>query len=140
MNPWNRKSSSKKELEGVDFIDTLDRGTIMKNDRWVYYKDVKPQDMGGGVTRRVLAYSDDVMVVENTFEKGAVGSLHHHPHTQITYVASGAFEFEIDGVKNIVRKGDTLLKTNDVVHGCVCLEAGVLLDIFNPYRQDFVED
>ena len=56
----------------------------MKNDRWVYYKDVQPQDMGGGVTRRVLAYSDDLMVVENTFEKGAVGSLHHHPHTQIT--------------------------------------------------------
>ena len=95
----------------------------MKNDRWVYYKDVKPQDMGGGVTRRVLAYSDDLMVVENTFEKGAVGSLHHHPHT-----------------KNVVRKGDTMLKTNDVIHGCVCLEAGVLLDIFNPYRKDFVED
>ena len=33
-----------------------------------------------------------------------------------------------------------MLKTNDVVHGCVCLEAGVLLDIFNPYRQDFVND
>ena len=48
----------------------------MKNDRYVYYKDVKPQDMGGGVIRRVLAYSDDLMVVENTFEKGAVGSLH----------------------------------------------------------------
>ena len=61
-------------------------------------------------------------------------------HTQITYVASGAFEFDIDGVKNVVRKGDTMLKTNDVVHGCVCLEAGVLLDIFNPYRQDFVND
>ena len=112
----------------------------MKNDRWVYYKDVKPQDMGGGLTRRVLAYSDDVMVVENTFEKGAIGALHHHPHTQITYVASVAFEFEIDGVKNVVRKGDTMLKTNDVVHGCVCLEAGVLLDIFSPYREDFVED
>lgn len=55
-------------------------------------------------------------------------------------MASGAFEFEIDGVKNVVRKGDTMLKTNDVVHGCVCLEAGVLLDIFNPYRKDFVED
>ena len=112
----------------------------MKNDRWVYYKDVRPQDMGGGLTRRVLAYSDDVMVVENTFEKGAIGSLHHHPHTQITYVASGAFEFEIDGVRNVVRKGDTMPKTNDVVHGCVCLEAGVLLDIFTPYREDFVED
>ena len=112
----------------------------MKNDRWVFYKDVNPQDMGGGLTRRVLAYSDDVMVVENTFEKGGIGTLHHHPHTQITYVTSGAFEFEIDGVKKVVRKGDTMLKTNDVVHGCVCLEAGVLLDIFSPYREDFVED
>ena len=42
--------------------------------------------------------------------------------------------------KNVDRKGDTMLKTNDVVHGCVCLEAGVLLDIFSPYREDFVED
>lgn len=112
----------------------------MKNDRWVFYKDVEAQDAGNGVTRRVLAYSDDLMCVENTFEKGAVGSLHHHPHTQITYIVSGKFEFEIDGVKKIVQKGDTMLKTNDVVHGCVCLEAGVLLDIFNPYRQDFVND
>ena len=130
----------KKRVQRRRYYSTPDRGKTMKNDRWVYYKDVKPQDMGGGVTRRVLAYSDDLMVVENTFEKGAVGSLHHHPHTQITYVASGAFEFEIDGVKNVVRKGDTMLKTNDVIHGCVCLEAGVLLDIFNPYRKDFVED
>ena len=110
----------------------------MKNDRWVFYKDAKQEAGGAGVVRRVLAYSDDLMVVENTFEKGAVGSLHHHPHTQITYVVSGEFEFEIDGVKKIVKKGDTMLKMNDVVHGCVCLEAGVLLDIFNPYRKDFV--
>ncbi len=110
----------------------------MKNDRWVFYKDQEPQAAGQGVTRRVLAYSDDLMVVENTFETGAVGSLHHHPHTQITYIVSGVFEFEIDGVKKVVKKGDTMLKMNDVVHGCVCLEAGVLLDIFNPYRKDFV--
>ena len=47
-------------------------------------------------------------------------------------------ELPFDGVKKIVKKGDTMLKMNDVVHGCVCLEAGVLLDIFNPYRKDFV--
>ena len=110
----------------------------MKDDRWVFYKDVEAKDMGGGVTRRVLAYSKDLMCVENSFEKGAIGVLHHHPHTQITYIVSGAFEFEIDGVKKVVRAGDTMLKTNDVVHGCVCLEKGVLLDIFNPMREDFV--
>ncbi len=112
----------------------------MKDQRWVFYKDAQPQDQGNGVVRRVLAYSGDVMTVENRFEKGAVGALHSHPHTQITYVVSGAFEFEIDGVKRIVRAGDTMLKKDGVVHGCVCLEEGVLLDIFTPYREDFVED
>ncbi len=111
----------------------------MKNERWVFHSDVESVDAGNGVTRRVLAYSDDLMCVENTFEKGAIGALHHHPHTQITYIVSGKFEFEIDGVKKIVQKGDTMLKMNDVIHGCTCLEAGVLLDIFNPYRKDFVE-
>ena len=110
----------------------------MIDERWVFHDDVQPQDQGNGVIRRVLAYNKDVMCVENTFETGAVGALHHHPHTQITYVVSGKFEFEIDGVKKIVEPGDTMLKMNDVVHGCVCLEAGVLLDIFNPMREDFV--
>ena len=110
----------------------------MIDERWVFYKDVEPQDQGNGVVRRVLAYNKDLMCVENTFEKGAVGALHHHPHTQITYVVSGKFEFEIDGVKKIVEAGDTMLKMNDVIHGCTCLEAGKLLDIFNPMREDFV--
>ncbi len=112
----------------------------MKDDRWVYYKDVQPEDQGNGVVRRVLAYNSEVMTVENRFQKGAIGALHHHPHTQITYVVSGKFEFEIDGVKNVVTAGDTLLKTDGVEHGCVCLEEGILLDIFTPYREDFVTD
>ena len=110
----------------------------MIDERWVFHDDVQPQDQGNGVIRRVLAYNKDVMCVENTFETGAVGALHHHPHTQITYVVSGKFEFEIDGVKKIVTTGDTMLKTDSVEHGCVCLEKGVLLDIFTPMREDFV--
>ena len=112
----------------------------MKNDRWIFHQDVKPQPAGEGFKRRVLAYSDDLMCVENSFEKGAIGALHHHPHTQITYVVSGKFEFTIDGVKKTVTAGDTMLKRNEVEHGCVCLEAGILLDIFTPYRKDFVKD
>ena len=81
----------------------------MKNDRWVYYKDIPTESGGEGVTKRVLAYSDDVMVVENTFDTGAVGKLHHHPHTQITYVKSGRFLFTIDGEQHEVTEGDTLL-------------------------------
>ncbi|MDO4804502.1 MAG: cupin domain-containing protein [Lachnospiraceae bacterium] len=112
----------------------------MKDERWVFYDDVVSEDMGGGVVRRVLAYSDDIMVVENTFTENAVGKMHSHPHTQITYVKSGRFRFTIGDTTREVSEGDTLLKKNGVPHGCVCLEAGVLLDVFSPYRQDFVND
>ena len=104
----------------------------------MYHSDTQPQDVGAGVTRRVLAYNSQLMCVENRFEQGAVGAPHSHPHTQITYVVSGRFSFTIDGETQEVGPGDSLLKTDDVVHGCTCLEAGVLLDIFNPMRQDFL--
>lgn len=109
-----------------------------KNKVWNYNEEIKGEAGAPGVCRKVLAYTDELMCVENYFEKGAVGALHHHPHTQITYVVSGQFEFEIDGVKKIVNPGDTMLKKDSVEHGCVCLEAGVLLDIFSPMREDFV--
>lgn len=111
---------------------------IQKYARWAPHEDSLPQSGGEGVTRRVLAYTDGLMCVENTFEKGAVGTPHSHPQTQITYVVSGAFSFTIDGENRIVRKGDTMLKEHGVIHGCTCLEAGVLLDIFTPMREDFV--
>jgi quercetin dioxygenase-like cupin family protein len=109
-----------------------------KGQRWVPHEGAEAQSGGEGVTRRVLAYSDVLMCVENTFEKGAVGKLHSHPHTQITYVVSGVFSFTIDGEERTVKAGDTMLKEDGVVHGCTCLEAGILLDIFNPMRADFV--
>ena len=79
-----------------------------KKQRWVFHADALPQPAGAGVTRRVLAYTDGLMCVENTFEKGAVGALHHHPHTQITYVVSGAFAFTVDGETRTVYAGDHL--------------------------------
>ncbi len=112
---------------------------VEKKQVWVPHADAVAVAAGQGVTRRVLAYTDGLMCVENTFEKGAVGSLHSHPHTQITYVASGKFAFTIDGVTRTVTAGDTMLKEDGVVHGCTCLEPGILLDIFTPMRADFVE-
>lgn len=66
---------------------------------WVFNKDIEGEQASEGVVRKVLAYCDGMMCVENQFEKGAVGNLHSHPHTQITYVASGKFEFTIGDEK-----------------------------------------
>lgn len=109
-----------------------------KNQIWLSGKDIEGQPAGEGVTRIIKSYTDELMVVENHFKKGAVGALHHHPHTQITYVVSGKFEFTIGEEKRIVEAGDTMLKKDGIEHGCVCLEEGILLDIFSPMREDFV--
>lgn len=105
---------------------------------FIYKKERPLEDLGQGVTRRVLAYGGTMMAVEVSFEKGAIGPLHHHPHEQLTYVLSGRFAFTIGDQTREVGAGDTLYKAPDVVHGCVCLEAGMLLDTFTPQREDFL--
>ena len=109
-----------------------------KNEQWVFYKDIEGQTTTPGVVRKVLAYSDDTMCVENTFEEGTAVPPHGHPHTQIAYVASGRFRFTIGSEVREVGKGDTLCMRNGVMHGCVCLEKGVVLDSFTPIREDFL--
>ena len=79
------------------------------------------------------------MMCEITFEKGARGNMHSHEHLQITYIAEGSFEFTIDGETKIVNKGDSVYMPSNSVHGVVCLEAGKLVDVFNPMRKDFLK-
>ena len=40
--------------------------------------------------------------------------------------------------KEILSTGDGYYVEPDQPHGCVCLEAGVLIDTFSPMRADFL--
>lgn len=98
----------------------------------------KLETVADGLSRKVGAYNDNLMVVEVHFETGTTAPLHHHRHEQITYVMSGKFEFTIGDETCIVTAGDSLYKQPNIVHGATCLEAGTLLDVFTPHREDFV--
>ncbi|NLO84030.1 MAG: cupin domain-containing protein [Clostridiales bacterium] len=104
----------------------------------VYGADVELTVLGGGVSRKVLAYNDGIMIVEVHFEEGGVGSIHTHPHIQSTYVKSGKYRFTIDGKDVEVSQGDTIAFPENIPHGTLCLKAGVLIDIFSPMREDFI--
>ena len=105
---------------------------------FIFHKDTTLEDLGNGVTRRILAHDGKMMAVEVNFAAGAVGPMHNHPHEQLTYVLSGEFEFTIGEETRVVSAGDTLYKQPDIVHGCVCTKKGILLDTFTPQRQDFL--
>lgn len=111
-----------------------------KCNNWCFGEDIAPEKTGEGVERKVLAFCDEMMCVENIFKAGAIGAMHQHPHTQITYVAKGRFRFTIGDVTKEVKTGDTLLKQNGIIHGCECLEDGILVDFFTPMREDFIKE
>ncbi len=92
-----------------------------------------------GIRRQIMGYDGQLMMVKVKFEKGAVGSIHEHYHSQATYVASGRFELTIGGEKRVLQAGDGYYVAPDEPHGCVCLEEGVLIDTFSPVRADFLK-
>ncbi|TRW94198.1 cupin domain-containing protein [Paracoccus sp. M683] len=91
-----------------------------------------------GVTRQVLAENPDMMVVAFRFDSGAKGALHNHPHVQSTYVEAGRFTFLLDGAEHELGPGDSLVIPSRAQHGCICHEAGTLIDTFTPRRDDFL--
>ena len=92
-----------------------------------------------GVRRQILGHGPDLMMVRVDFEEGAVGALHHHPHRQASYVAAGRFEVTVDGQIRELGVGDCFFVTADLVHGVVAREAGTLIDVFTPARDDFLK-
>src|SRR5213075_1599006 len=96
------------------------------------------QQTAEGVKRKIMAYDERLMVVKVEFETGGIGSLHQHYHSQITHVESGVFEVEIGNEKKILKGGDAFFIPPNVMHGAVCKETGVLIDVFSPMREDFI--
>ncbi len=64
-----------------------------------------PRTLSQGINRKILVHNEDLMMVEVSFEKGAIAALHSHPHQQMSYILSGAFDFENAGGKESSRTG-----------------------------------
>lgn len=101
--------------------------------------DISWEDLGDGVQRQMLGFDAKAMMVKVKFESGAIGSVHQHPHTQVTFVESGSFLVTIDGNSALLKKGDGFRVPSNALHGVKCEEAGVLVDVFSPLREDFIK-
>lgn len=92
-----------------------------------------------GVTRRIMTYLPEMMMVEVAFEQGAIGAQHSHPHIQASYVAEGSFEVTIEGRTETLHKGGSFIVPPNLVHGVKALEKGRLIDTFTPHRAEFLK-
>ncbi len=110
----------------------------LESDRFTFIDRVEKEDQGGGIVRQIMGYNDSLMLARASFEEGSIGYTHSHPHAQLAYVESGVFEFTIGDETMKLKTGDCAYVPPDAEHGATCLEAGVLLDMFSPLREDFL--
>jgi quercetin dioxygenase-like cupin family protein len=108
------------------------------SNNFIFAKKLEWLDLGGGVSRKFLGWDNQLMMVKVRFEQGAVGSPHQHFHSQTAYCAKGSFEFTIGNEKQVISYGDGVYVPPNMVHGVLCLEEGVLIDVFSPVRDDFL--
>ena len=102
--------------------------------------DVTPREAFPNLTRRILAYNEKLMIVEHVMEKGSVFPRHLHPHEQLAYLVSGHIRvFAGDEPPFEATAGDSFVVRGGVEHQVIALERSVALDIFTPYREDFIE-
>ncbi len=83
----------------MNFKDLTDKTLISDH-------DISWEDLGAGVRRKIMAYDHNLMLVKVAFEKDAIGTIHNHPHLQMSYVAKGSFEVSMGDDKKILNEGD----------------------------------
>ncbi|WP_025762044.1 cupin domain-containing protein [Dyadobacter tibetensis] len=108
------------------------------SEKFIKDEELNWETVGEGVRRKVMAYDDQIMLVKAEFQKGSIGPIHDHFHSQVTYVESGAFEVTIGAETKLLKTGDVFYIPPHAPHGALCTEAGVLIDVFSPIREDFM--
>ena len=104
-----------------------------------YTWDDMPKEVLSPTIARKIISGDKAMVAQVFLAKGAIVPEHFHESEQITYILEGALEFELEGQKIIVGKGQVLRIPSNVPHKAVALEDTLDLDIFSPLREDWLK-
>ncbi|MBU3744410.1 MAG: cupin domain-containing protein [Sediminibacterium sp.] len=108
------------------------------NKLYVEDQSIPIENVQTGLSRKIMAFDDQLMMVKVFFEKGGEGLPHQHSHSQISYIESGVFQIQIGETTKTLKAGDAFYIPPNMIHGAVCEEKGVLIDVFSPMREDFV--
>lgn len=96
-----------------------------------------------GVEMTVLTglHGERMMMVLGTTSPGRTGPMHCHPHEQIGMVCAGKGLVRIGKEEKTLQKGDFYSIPANIPHGDTCTgeEPFVMLEIFSPVREDFIE-
>ena len=102
--------------------------------RW---SDIPSEQINASIGRQFIT-GERVTIGRFEMKAGAVVPTHAHENEQVSYVISGALRFHLDDRDVVVRSGEVLQIPPNVAHGVDVLEDCVVVDVFCPVREDWV--
>ena len=108
------------------------------NERTVEKKAEAKKRVFKGVNLDSLAVGEKAMVTKMNYIIGNYASEHTHPHEQCGYVISGKYLMTVEENEFILEAGDSYAVPGNVPHSFKVLEAGEVIDVFTPQREDYL--
>ena len=103
------------------------------------WTSIPVEHIAEGIERQMI-WGDRVMVCRLRFAPHTVTAIHSHAHEQVTLVERGRVDFFVEGQRHTASAGDVLVFPSNIQHGATMLdEEVVLVDIFSPLREDFLQ-
>lgn len=100
-------------------------------------RDAQPKEFKG-ISFDVLSIGENSMVTKMNYKKGDYASVHSHPNEQSGYVISGKYKIQIGDKEDIITAGDSYAILGNVSHSVEVIEAGEVIDVFTPIREDYL--
>jgi quercetin dioxygenase-like cupin family protein len=107
-----------------------------------YRWDDMPKERVSPTLERRLISGERAMLAQVSLKKGGVVPRHQHVHEQFTYILEGALHFSIGDDERdelTVCAGEVLHLPSNVWHGAGVLEDSLVLDVFSPPREDWLQ-
>jgi len=103
------------------------------------WSKVPVENTGEGIERQMVV-GENIMICRFRFAPFLVTPAHSHRHEQMSLIVQGRVKFILGNEERIVSPGDVLHFPSCFWHGATMLdEEVILIDIFSPIREDFLE-
>jgi quercetin dioxygenase-like cupin family protein len=109
--------------------------TNIVHHRW---RDIPAEQINPSISRQFIT-GDRVTIARFELKRGGVVPQHAHENEQVSFVLDGALKFKIDGREIVVRGGEVLQIPGSVAHEVEVLEDTLVVDVFSPVRQDWID-
>jgi len=90
-------------------------------------------------TARKYLTADRLTVARFELKRGGVVPRHSHENEQVSCVLSGTLKFKMSGHDVLVGAGEVLQIPSWVEHEVEVVEDTVVIDVFSPVRQDWID-